>query len=49
MEKGFLQIAGEDFGKTYTAVVHLESLRMSVAIVAQEGFEIWQVDSSRPI
>lgn len=42
--KGYSQVVGEDFEETYAAVVHLESLRMSVAIAAQEGLEIWQVD-----
>lgn len=42
--KGFSQVAGEDFDETYAAVVHLESLRMSAAIAAQEGLEIWQID-----
>lgn len=42
--KGFSQVAGEDFDETYAAVVRLESLRMSAAITAQEGLEIWQVD-----
>ena len=42
--KGFSQVAGEDFDKTYAAVVQLKSLHMSAAIAAQEGLEIWQVD-----
>lgn len=42
--KGYSQVAGEDFDETYAAVVRLESLRMSAAIAAQDGFEIWQVD-----
>lgn len=42
--KGYSQVASKDFDETYVAVVHLESLRMSAAIAAQEGLEIWQVD-----
>lgn len=42
--KGYSQVAGEDFDKTYAAVVRLKSLRMSAAIAAQTGMEIWQVD-----
>lgn len=42
--KGFSQIVGKDFEETYAAVVCLESLRMSIAIAAQLGLAIWQVD-----
>lgn len=42
--KGFSQVAGEDFDETYAAVVRLESLRMSAAVAAREGFEVWQID-----
>lgn len=42
--KGYLQIVGEDFDKTYAAVVCLESLKMSAAVAAQKSLEIWQVD-----
>lgn len=38
--KGYSQVAGEDFDETYAAVVRLESLRMSMAVAAQEGLRL---------
>ncbi|GLB45566.1 putative reverse transcriptase (RNA-dependent DNA polymerase) [Lyophyllum shimeji] len=42
--KGFSQVHGEDFDETYAAVVRLESIRMTIAIAAQLGMHLWQVD-----
>ena len=42
--KGYSQVAGEDFDETYAAVVCLEYLQMSVAVAAETGLKIWQVD-----
>jgi len=42
--KGFSQIQGEDFNKTYAVVAQLESFRIAMAVAAQKGMKIWQVD-----
>jgi len=42
--KGFSQVQGEDFDETYAAVARLESFRIAMAIAAQKGMKIWQVD-----
>ena len=42
--KGFSQIQEEDFDKTYAAVAQLESFCIAMAIAAQKGLKIWQVD-----
>jgi Reverse transcriptase (RNA-dependent DNA polymerase) len=42
--KGFTQIPGVDFFKTYASVVHYESLQMNLAIAAANNMETWQVD-----
>ena len=42
--KGYTQVQGEDFDETYASVVCLESMRMSVAIAASLGLELWQID-----
>jgi hypothetical protein len=42
--KGFTQIPGVDFFKTYASVVCYESLRMNLTIAAANDIETWQVD-----
>jgi len=42
--KGFSQIQGEDFDETYAAVARLESFHIAMAVAAQKGMKIWQVD-----
>ena len=42
--KGFMQIPGMDFFKTYASVVHSELLQMNLAIAAANNMETWQVD-----
>lgn len=42
--KGFTQIPGVDFFKTYMSVVRYESLQMNLAITAANDMETWQVD-----
>jgi len=42
--KGFSQVQGEDFNETYAVVARLKSFRIAMAIAAQKGMKIWQVD-----
>lgn len=45
VEKGYLQVIGEDYEETYVAVIRLESIYMSAAVMVQMDWHIWQVDS----
>lgn len=42
--KSCTQVQGEDFDETYTSIVCLESMRMTVAVTAALGMHLWQVD-----
>jgi hypothetical protein len=42
--KGFTQILGVDYFKTYASVVRYESLCTNIAIVAVKGMEAWKLD-----
>ena len=44
MAKGFTQILGEDYDKTYASVARLESVRLVCTIAASLGLRLWQVD-----
>ena len=38
--KGFTQVIGEDYNKTYASVVCLESVQLMYAIVASRGLRL---------
>ena len=42
--KGFSQVEGVDYGETYAPVVRFASARVLLAIAAQEGWELEQMD-----
>jgi len=42
--KGFTQVLGEDYDKTYASVAQLESVCLVCAIAATRGLRLWQVD-----
>lgn len=42
--KRYSQVLDKDYDETYVAVVWLESLRITIAVTAMLGLEIWQVD-----
>ena len=42
--KGFRQVYGLDYDETFAAVVHMPSLRVIIAIAAQENLELEQLD-----
>jgi hypothetical protein len=42
--KGFTQIPGIDFDKTFSPIAHFESLRLLLALAALEDWEIHQMD-----
>jgi Reverse transcriptase (RNA-dependent DNA polymerase) len=42
--KGFMQIPGVDYFKTYASLVRYKSLRMNLVIAAANDMEAWQVD-----
>jgi len=42
--KGFTQVIGEDYDKTYASVAHLESVQLLCAIAASRRLCLWQLD-----
>jgi hypothetical protein len=42
--KGFSQVAGLDFGETFTRVAHLETIRILLAFATSNGFKLYQID-----
>jgi len=42
--KGFTQVLGEDYDKTYASVARLESVRLVYAIAASRRLRLWQID-----
>ena len=42
--KGFRQVQGVDYDETFSPVVMLKSVRIMLAIVAFDDYEIWQMD-----
>ena len=42
--KGFTQVLGEDYDKTYALVARLESVRLVCAIAASRRLRLWQID-----
>jgi len=42
--QGFAQREGVDYGETYAPVLHYKSLRVILAIVAHQGYELLQMD-----
>jgi len=42
--KGFTQVLDEDYDKTYTLVVQLESVQLVCAIAASRRLRLWQID-----
>ena len=42
--KGFTQVLGEDYDKTYALVAQLESVRLVCAIAASRRLRLWQID-----
>jgi hypothetical protein len=43
-EKGFRQVQGVDYDKTFSSVAMLKSIRIILAIAAYFDYEIWQMD-----
>ena len=42
--KGFRQVQGIDYDKTFSPVAMLKSIRIILAIAAYFDYEIWQMD-----
>jgi len=42
--KGFTQVLGEDYDKTYALVAQLESVQLVCAIAASRRLRLWQID-----
>lgn len=42
--KGFTQVLGEDYDKTYASVAQLESVRLVCAIAVSKRLRLWQID-----
>ena len=42
--KGYNQIKGIDYDKTYALVAQLEAIRLLIAYAAQNGFKLYQMD-----
>jgi len=42
--KGFTQVIGEDYKKTYASVARLESVCLVCAIATSQGLYLWQID-----
>ena len=42
--QGFTQIPGLEYNQTYASVTRLESMRTVIAIAAQLGLHLWQID-----
>ena len=42
--KGYSQVFGVDFSKTFAPVAHLDTIRMLLALAAQKGWKIYQLD-----
>jgi len=42
--KSFSQVQGEDFDEMYAMVAWLKSFRIAMAVAAQKGMKIWQVN-----
>ena len=42
--KGFTQVIGEDYNKTYASIARLESVHLVCAIAASRRLRLWQVD-----
>ena len=42
--KGFMQVIGKDYNKTYVSVAHLESVWLVYAIAVSQSLRLWQVN-----
>ena len=42
--KGYNQVFGVDFSKTFAPVAHLDTIRMLLALTAQKGWKTYQLD-----
>jgi hypothetical protein len=42
--QGFSQVKGLDFGETFAHVARLEAIRILLALVASNGFKLYQID-----
>jgi hypothetical protein len=42
--KGFSQVEGLDFGKTFAPIACLEAIRILLAFAASKGFKLYQID-----
>jgi len=42
--KGFTQVIGEDYEKTYASVARLKSVRLLCAIATSQRLRLWQMD-----
>ena len=42
--KGYSQVFGVDFSKTFAPVAHLDTIRMLLALAAQKGWKTYQLD-----
>jgi hypothetical protein len=42
--QGFSQVEGLDFGKTFTPVARLETIRILLAFNTSKGFKLYQID-----
>ena len=42
--KGFTQVLGEDYDKTYASVAQLESVWLVCAIAASRRLRLWQIE-----
>ena len=44
MAKGFTQVIGKDYEKTYASVAYLESIYLVYTIAALQQLCLWQID-----
>jgi hypothetical protein len=42
--QGYSQVEGQDFGKTFALVAHLEAIRIILAFAAFKGLKLYQID-----